>query len=210
MRKFQRSEEPQVLAANWEKWGCEWEVRRSSDSKARFYWHRINGEPVNQLIMPALKEQTQDHCSFCDNFPISPPGIDTIEHFKPKAKYPRLAYKWDNLYYCCPYCQQKWAEFDELALRPDADDYEFDRYFRWDFTKGTIAPNERASPEDQARAVATINLYRLNEGHPIWRKRAFSLRITFGDSDSDIFPYRNYVVFNLKGPLKKDQAAPFS
>ena len=88
MRKFKRSQEPEFLASNWEKWGQDWEARRAGNHKSAFHWHQINEVPVNQLLLPILKNQTQDHCSFCDNYPVSPPSIDTIEHFRPENPFP--------------------------------------------------------------------------------------------------------------------------
>lgn len=193
MRKFQRGPEPEYLAAHCEQWGLEWESRRSANSGAKFHWHKLDGEPVNQKLLPFLKAQTQDHCSFCDNFPVSPPSIDTIEHFRPKAHFPRDAYRWSNLYFCCMHCQQKSDDFDDAALQPDAIDYQFDRYFRWDFTDGTIKPNEQASSEDQNRARVTIALYRLNENHPSLRRRELRKRGQGKEDPLDDFAYRNYI-----------------
>ena len=193
MRKFQRVPAPEFLAARWEAWGTDWEQRHAADPGARFNWHQVDGEPVNQRLLPFLKTQTQDHCSFCDNFPVSPPSIDTIEHFRSKSRYPREAYLWANLYFCCMYCQQKGAQFDEAALQPDALEYEFDRYFRWDHTLGTIEVNDRAAPEDQQRAQVTIRLYRLNEGHPSFRKRELRRRAQGKTDPLDDFAYRDYV-----------------
>ena len=193
MRKFTRLEEPEFLAANWENWGREWERRRLENSKATFHWHKVDQEPVNQKLMPLLKAQTQDHCSFCDNFPVSLPSIDTIEHFRPKSRFPLDAYRWTNLYFCCVYCQQKSDDFDEAALQPDAADYEFDRYFRWDYTRGTIEVNEQASAEDQRRAAATIKLYELNEGHPSLRRRELRKREQGPQDLLDDFAYRNFI-----------------
>ena len=181
------------MAANWETWGREWESRHRENPKATFHWHRVDSTPVNQKLMALLKAQTQDHCSFCDNFPVSPPSIDTIEHFRPKAHFPREAYRWGNLYFCCMWCQQKSDDFDEAALQPDAIDYEFERYFRWDYTLGTIEVNELASPEDQRRAEASIKLYKLNVEHPSFRRRELRRRSRSMDEPLDDFAYRNFV-----------------
>lgn len=193
MKSFERRAEPGFLTAKWEEWGLDWELRRQANAGAQFHWHQIDGEPVNHKLLPLLKAQTQDHCSFCDNFPVSPPSIDTIEHFRPKAHYPREAYCWANLYFCCMYCQRKSDAFDDAALRPDAADYQFDRYFRWDYTLGIIEVNDQASTEDQKRAHATIQLYRLNDGHPSLRKRELRKRAQGPDDPLDDFAYRGYV-----------------
>src|SRR5688572_26274865 len=105
MRKFQRGHEPDFLTARWEAWGLAWEERHTANTKAVFHWHEIEGQRVNLLLMPFLKNQTQDHCSFCDCFPVAPPSIDTIEHFRPKTQFHKEAYKWTNLYFCCAHCQ---------------------------------------------------------------------------------------------------------
>jgi uncharacterized protein (TIGR02646 family) len=191
MRKFDRVEEPAFLRDKCDKWGEQWARRRSENPAAQFHWHAIGGIPVNQLLLPSLKAQTQDHCSFCDSFPVSPPSIDTIEHFRPKSAFPIEAYRWENLYFCCMYCQQKAELFDEGLIRPDADDYDFDDFFRWDFTKGTIEVNERASAANQLRARVTIAIYRLNEGHPKLRRLASRLREKATAHPLEDFPYRN-------------------
>lgn len=193
MRKFNRLPEPEFLRGVWESWGAKWETRKANDPKESFSWRQVDGEPVNHKLLPHLKAQTQDHCSFCDNYPVSPPSLDTIEHFRPKSKYPREAYRWTNLYYCCMACQLKNDDFDEAALRPDADDYEFDRYFRWDFTRGTLEVNDKATPDNQRRAEVTRALYRLNIGHPQFRLRAQFMRSRAKDRPLDQFAYRDFI-----------------
>jgi uncharacterized protein (TIGR02646 family) len=191
MRKLLRAAEPAFLSPRWEKWGKEWTERQAR--RQPFYWHEIDGEPVNRTLLPLLKAQTQDHCSFCDNFPVSPPSLDTIEHFRPKAMYPSDAYHWANLFFCCMHCQQKDGPFSKSVIAPDAPDYEFDRYFRWDHTQGTLEVNENATPEEQAQARETIRFFRLNIDHPTVRKRWLIWRSKLQDDPIDAFPYRDYI-----------------
>jgi uncharacterized protein (TIGR02646 family) len=191
MRKFRRDAAPGYLAEHWEAWGDKWANDRASGTA--FYWHVVDGERLNRKLLPILKALTQGHCAFCDQFPVSPPSVDTIEHFRPKSKFPNEAFRWENLYFCCSYCQAKGDEFDELVLQPDDINYEFERYFMWDFTLGTLEANQSASPTDQERAKATIRVYRLNEGHPSLRRRALSHRARCRDFPLDDFPYRLFV-----------------
>jgi uncharacterized protein (TIGR02646 family) len=194
MRAFKRGTTPGILETNWETWGQAWEERKNHNPAACFHWHQHENTPVNQLLLPPLKEQTQAHCSFCDIFPVSPPGQETIEHFKPKQTFPRFAYKWDNLYYCCSFCQGKKLEkFDGNLLSPDTINYEFDRYFRWDFTNGYLLVNEQASLEDKKRASITIEIYGLNEGHPFLRMRELRRRVKDQQDSLDNFAYRNFL-----------------
>jgi hypothetical protein len=90
------------------------------------------------------------------------------------------------------YCQQKGEDFDESLLQPDADDYEFDRFFSWDFTTGILKINTLATPEDQHRADVTIKLYNLNEGHPLLRKLAMQMRSDNQNIPADFLPYRHF------------------
>lgn len=193
MKKFQRLPEPSFLSDKWEAWGLEWEQRRAEQSNATFNWHQVEREPLNQKLQPLLKQQTQDHCSFCDAFPVTPPSDDTIEHFRPKAHFPCDAYRWANLYYCCRFCQKKDGNFCEDVLKPDAADYAFDEFFRWDFTTGTIEVNEQKSPENQARAKFTIQYFRLNEEHPKYRQFALRVYERCKDFSIDDFAYRDFI-----------------
>jgi uncharacterized protein (TIGR02646 family) len=193
MRKFQRANQPEFLADKWEQWGQVWERRRLENPTAAFHWHRIDGEPVNHKLLPTLKAQVQDHCSFCDLFPVNPPSNPTVEHFRPKTRFPREAYQWENLYYCCDFCQGKGEDFDESLLRPDGEDYSFERFFRWDFTTGRLIVNDQSSPADQHRAKITIDLYRLNEGHPSLRRREAHRRAKMLSDPIDDFAYRDFV-----------------
>ncbi len=193
MKKFDRLPCPEFLELKWTEWGIDWESRRAANPKASFYWHVVDDSPVNTRLMPKLQSQTQGHCSFCDFFPVSPPSIDTIEHFRPKAEYPREAYKWSNLYYCCMHCQRKEGAFDDDVLSPDAADYSFERYFIWDFASGEVCVNPAAAPGDQRRAAKTISYFRLNCGHPILRRRELKRRASLPTESCDDFAYRLFV-----------------
>ena len=91
------------------------------------------------------------------------------------------------------HCQQKGDDFDAALLKPDIDDYDFDQYFRWDFTTGEMKIKDTASPQERHRADRTIMLYRLNEGHPRFRKMAMHRRSKDLDSPINDFPYRHYI-----------------
>lgn len=193
MRKFTRLAEPGYLVDKWEAWGLDWEERRARNIGANWHWHQIENVALDHRLRVPLKEQTQGHCSFCDAFPVSPPSVDTIEHFRPKAEFPREAYQWSNLYYCCCFCQRKGCAFSELALRPDAPDYEFGRYFLWNYTTGEIEVNPQASEPDQERARFTIVYFRLNEEHPTCRRQAQHWYAGYSADELENVPYRHFL-----------------
>ena len=199
MRKFLRGEEPPVLAKHGKEWGREWEPRCKGGG---FYWHEHGNRKVNHILLDGLKKQTQNHCSFCDAYPVAPPGQDNIEHFRPKSQYPLEAFAWDNLYYCCNFCQgQKREKFDEKLLRPDAPGYRFDDYFRWDYTSGDLHPNPGAPLENRERARITIEMYGLNTAHPQSRcdERDKVAAMSNSAIQQDKHPYRNFL-FQTESP----------
>lgn len=57
-----------------------------------------------------------DHkCAYCDDYDKYSGGYNSyhVEHFAPKEKFKELQYTYDNLLYCCPYCNlsksDKWV-----------------------------------------------------------------------------------------------------
>ncbi|MEO5371317.1 MAG: TIGR02646 family protein [Magnetococcus sp. DMHC-1] len=158
MRKILRTQAPECLqqAATdmTEKY-----VTTVSDpnTKARFRWPY----KCYVLIRQKLLEMTQGRCAFCDGpFTGSP---KTVEHFRPKSKYPYLAYMFDNLFPCCIACQAaKKDRFDEKLLRPDDLEYQFEDYFMLNLREGKLEPSLMASPEHQQRAKTSIDYYNLN------------------------------------------------
>ncbi|WP_425602460.1 retron system putative HNH endonuclease [Luteibacter aegosomatis] len=105
---------------------------------------------------------TAHHCAFCDVV-TGVSSRETVEHFKPKRRFPREAYSWANLYPCCDVCQaSKRENYDEMLLAPDMEAFRFEDYFVFNFLTGEIEPSPAASESERARAATTIRLYALN------------------------------------------------
>lgn len=145
MIKQNRPNAPKWLTSRYKKWGLAFAERRQSDPNAQFNWPKYNTKKINQLLVPILQKMTKEHCSFCDAFPMGSTIPTTIEHFKPKSQYPKLACEWKNLYLCCGNCQQKGDEYSILLLRPDAVTYTFDKYFVFNYRTGELETNPAAS-----------------------------------------------------------------
>lgn len=127
MRKFERLPAPAFIADNWEEIGKSYEARRQQEPNYDFTWKQINKQKINHIALKILIEQTNDHCSYCDKYPPHK-GDNSIDHFKPKTNplYYTLVCQWENLYLACKHCQDsKRSEYDDLLLRPDADDFSF-------------------------------------------------------------------------------------
>lgn len=158
-------------------WGLQYRDKRNNTALSNtFQWAKYKGQRVNQIIEDDLKNMTQNHCAFCDIFPLYGYG-HTIEHFEPKGIVPEKSHLWSNLFYCCNGCQSiKLENFDPYLLKPDSEEYNFDQYFVVTFDREAIflKPNPRSTLEEQRRTQTTINLYGLNEyDRPIDRYRVW-------------------------------------
>lgn len=149
---------------------------------------------MNHKLLPLLKAQAGGHCSFCDAFPVSPPSNETIEHFRPKSKFPREAWKWTNLFYCCDFCQtSKGSKWKPTLLAPDEVGYTFSRYFFPDHTNGRIEVRPDLSPDEFQRAADTLEIYGLNHPrHQPLRLSQLEFRSALPDWDIDRFAYRDF------------------
>lgn len=161
MIKVERTDSPQFLEENYKNWGKQLKLNWAANPNYSFHWHSRYDEIADALFL-----MTGNHCSFCDIQPLKQSGA-TIEHFRPKRKFPLLAYAWLNLFYCCTNCQKKRDEFDKVCkpLKPDQINYNFSYYFRIEETieEVFIRSNTERSAEEQKRADETIKLYGLNK-----------------------------------------------
>lgn len=172
MMQFDRTAAPSWLIAKAPNWNSRFVANRDKNANFKFSWTTHNKQKINKLLLPLLSAMTQQHCSFCDSFPMGEIIPNTIEHFRPKSSFPHLAYEWTNLYLCCGNCQEKNENYSPLLLQPDAANYNFHDYFSYNFRTGELEPNLASSTNRQDRAAKTIELYKLNEfGRPQSRKR---------------------------------------
>ncbi len=200
MRKLTRPPQPGFLKNRSKQWGKEFARKKERKKDYVFTWRQYKGRKVDKLLMPLLVEMTNNHCSFCDGYPLGETGRQTIEHFKPKGRFPLLAYTWTNLFLCCDVCQNaKQEKYDEKLLKPDHREYDFFLFFINNYRTGKIEPNPASPPEFQERAEVTILLYDLNNKERInSRKRMFKLFMRLKKNEQiellDEFPYRCFLV----------------
>lgn len=190
MRRCERGAEPEVLLSR----AARWTAAFLADTSREFHWPQVEGRSLNLHLLPALSAMTAEHCAYCDGYPITAVAYKTIDHFRPKAQFRDLAFRWDNFFLACPACNShKREQWDERLLRPDEVEFAFLRYFIFDFASGELEPNPAAAPDDQARARTTIDLLGLNsEGSAGARKRALRVQPTapISSEDRDDRPYR--------------------
>lgn len=212
MRYFQREPAPAILSDNQEKWTEQLTQRvaqQPNRMSAIFDWPKVGGKRISELIKPVLERQTHFHCSYCDgSYMLSGDANATIDHFRPKSdtRFIRFAFDWHNLYLACRACQGfKKEQFDDLLLQPDAPDFEFERYFEYDFYRHEINPQRFALQEDQRRAEITINIFRLNHPSRCETRRAcikwYLKAMRDAEFELDTCNYRYLLVLDELKPL---------
>lgn len=174
MRKFQRPATPQALVERGAQWTATFVARRAADAGAKFAWPQYNTVPLNQILSPILLSATDQHCAYCDKFPLFT-SDETIDHFKPKSSYPEDAFTWTNLFPACDSCQSKKMEqYEDSLLSPEQLNFDFNRYFYVDYTTFELKPNPAATEEDFASAELTIRIFGLAQAaHNISRGHEF-------------------------------------
>ncbi len=154
MRKFIRIDAPTILLEidpkteirRWVFYGDRYKRKRAINPGFSFQWPTVQGIAINQHILSSLRLQTNDHCSYCDSYPLKK-GDNSIDHFLPKSNpdFYEFVCQWENLYYACTHCQHSKAEkVDYLTLRPDESNYTFYRYFIYNYYLHLIEVNPLA------------------------------------------------------------------
>ncbi len=178
MMEFKRGKAPKILKDNKEDWTDNYL------NGSAFHWHNKQSQ-----LLEKLKDMTLSHCAFCDDI-LSPIGSadGQIEHFRPKKKYKRYAFAWNNLYPICDLCNgTKGERFDKLLLRADERDFKFSKWFRFDPNTFELKPM-KLNP-NWKRAEITIKLYGLNK--KISRRQFEYDRIINGEySNKNYQPFR--------------------
>ncbi|HEX7634434.1 MAG TPA: retron system putative HNH endonuclease [Noviherbaspirillum sp.] len=189
MRKFCRTDEPDCLKEKAAILTEKFVAARKENPSARFNWPNGGYETIRSKLL----EMTQYHCAFCDG-PFSE-SRETVEHFRPKSRFPELAYRWENLFPCCDACQSaKGEKFDELLLKPDEQEYIFSGYFIVNFRTGAIEALPSAEAVRQSRAQVSIDMYDLNrKARLIARQRELECYLRAENPCIDDFNYRYFL-----------------
>lgn len=193
MFKSYRGPWPPCLKMHYPEWTDRYISTREGNPAATFRWFSIT---CYQAVRRELLVMTHHHCAFCDGF-IGSESRETLEHFRPKSQYPALAFHWENLFPCCDMCQsQKREKFDEVLIKPDRPDYQFEDYFICNYDNGEIEVAPECSAEFQKAAAVTLEIYGLNL--PVRKKerlRQFRVWHAMGDETSlHEFAYRYFLI----------------
>lgn len=139
------------------------------------------------LIRGALARDFERTCAYCERDLDLSTGQATIEHFRPRSRFPDMAFDWLNLIYACRRCNDakgnSWPGFDDQdvdtglkAMYPrysqvseyvspnsEAGRLPAQEYFSYDVETGEILPAERLGDEEWSMACRTIVDIDLND-----------------------------------------------
>jgi len=192
MRPFRRLDPPDWLREHAQAWGEEYARKKVEKRSHRFEWKPFRGKKVNHHLLPKLKEQTDNHCSYCDRFPPFR-NDETIDHFCPKgdSRFYGLVYEWENLYLACGNCQAaKLEQYDADLLRPDEPSFHFEYYFNYNYYEHILEPNLERNEADQRKAKTTIRLLGLNdEAHKRLREQTL---MSYMNTDRNMYPLETF------------------
>lgn len=125
----------------------------------------------------SLGERSGDECWYCGRQCNASVGdkVPTVDHFRPRSKFPELTYQWSNWVFSCQRCNEsKGDRWPETGLGNDtgygyvdpgaADPAERpEQCFDYDARNGLIEPRENLSERDNRKATDTIRDLRLND-----------------------------------------------
>lgn len=107
MIRVEKNSAPQVLIDNASIWTKELLDLISKYGGYDKIPQSLKDNAVNKYrhpdIQSAVREMTNGKCVFCESI-INATSYLTIEHFKPKSKYPNLTFEWNNLFPSCVMC----------------------------------------------------------------------------------------------------------
>ena len=178
MHSVSRSAEPKHLT----------QVRRSNA-----HWDKLSPSERGR-IRRALWRDFKGICGYCEK-PCEPPrssgnsiNEETIDHFRPRSRFPALSFDWLNLVYCCKRCNDakssQWPELGDQAnhvlragyvrfkpvagyVNPNSAVGEItaQNYFDFDIGTGEILPADGVDDEEWSVAFRTIRDVDLNDNN---------------------------------------------
>ena len=207
MRSVHRSQEPTILR----------EIRSTYAE-----WDEIG--PTERIqLRQALSRDFMGICAYCDE--ECAPSVErrrfawaeTIDHFRPRARFPRLAFDWLNLVYACERCNKakadQWPESADFVnevlaaygrfipvseyVNPNALDGQLpaSHFFDFDVETGEIVPADDSGDIEWSMAMRTIRDIDLNDrnlgendpNHLFNRRMGWLDRLIAGLEDVDDF-----------------------
>ena len=125
------------------------------DFKRHAYWNRAAND---------LYSEYSGICAYTSMHMVYP---ETIDHFKPKSKYPNLAYEWNNLRLC-----RGWVNVSKGDNEHVLDPFEVENtWFKLELPSCLIKAAPGLSHEIKVKVNNTVNTLRLNSDDSLVQER---------------------------------------
>lgn len=111
MIRVKRGRAPDVLTRNRAQWLKDLQRARTPEARKQVLERYRHKE-----VKDALITRFHGKCAYCESF-IRHIDYGHIEHYRPKAKYPKLAFTWSNLVLACGVCNGSEHKGEEFPLK---------------------------------------------------------------------------------------------
>ena len=107
-----------------------------------------------------VASELRERYRFCAYTNIEcPPCEGDVDHFKPKSKYPALAYEWSNYRLALPAINRRKSDYEDVL-----DPFEIkNTWFELETLNGFVQPSPKTPKAIQAKILATIERLQLND-----------------------------------------------
>jgi len=116
--RIQRGSSPKGFSRRAKRWTDNFHAAREHDPPVTItqFWSRVR--PQIRLDAEALYQAFHGKCAFCESR-MAHVSAPHIEHYRPKQKFPDLAFEWDNWLLSCGRCNEtKWTHFPDCDGQP--------------------------------------------------------------------------------------------
>ena len=154
--------------------GVDGYARQFTQGWVDYFRHGIGGRPTDSYwreFRCALGGRTDDICWYCERRcePASEASgrAATVDHFKPRSRFPELTYEWTNWVFSCRRCNEenkrdRWPRLGYVDPGATEEQERPDRYFDYDMLTGEIVPNPALQGDAKRKAEVTIDYLGLN------------------------------------------------
>ncbi len=179
--------------------GVDWYRRQFTQGWVDYSQNPDLGQPNDSYwrrFAPELRGRFDGKCGYCERRCAERSEVGsrapTVDHFRPKSRFPRLTYEWSNWIFCCSRCNgrkaDKWPAtglVDPCAIaileRPE-------RYFDYNHRTGEIMPRAGLVQDDRDKAFQTVadlglNVSEMRRNRRRWIDRLITLLTTTPHSE---------------------------
>ncbi len=113
-----RGTEPAGFTQRAQNWWARFNAERIDDDKLTIskFWNKVRREV--QADAEQLYLRSHGKCAFCESR-MADVANPHVEHYRPKSKFPELAFTWNNWLLSCKRCNdKKWVHFPMCDTEP--------------------------------------------------------------------------------------------